>query len=286
MKRKILLFTVTLALLSQSAVKAWADSRGNIARLGQDLGKAAAYLAESSFDHFKGWSDEISDQEQVILFESEAFAASCRLFLRLIEDRSDFFQTSHLRTNLHNAFMYLVHAFQDLEGEMRKGGVMPYALNDCRRILAKMEDEFSRWPMADNLAYLHQKYIKAGEDTVYLIERKGQGEYVRSAFKNLESLYRYNYDLKRGKNPWEHLVEVSEDTLKKMKEGPALENTFEGLLVIEMGNRPNRSVYLIQNGKKRGITSPAVLQRYGGWGRVFEVPAEVISSYPDGEPIY
>jgi len=61
--------------------------------------------------------------------------------------------------------------------------------------------------------------------------------------------------------------------------------TFEGNLIIEQSTPPNRSVYLIQNGKKRGITSPQMLQRFGGRDRVFEVPAEVIQSYPDGEPV-
>jgi hypothetical protein len=42
---------------------------------------------------------------------------------------------------------------------------------------------------------------------------------------------------------------------------------------------------LIEDGKKRGVTSPRVLQRLGGWSRVLEVPAEVIAGYPDGKPI-
>ncbi len=60
---------------------------------------------------------------------------------------------------------------------------------------------------------------------------------------------------------------------------------FEGSLIIEQSNRPNRAVYLIQNGKKRGLTSPSVLHRFGGWGKVFEVPKEVIEKYPDGDLI-
>jgi hypothetical protein len=28
-----------------------------------------------------------------------------------------------------------------------------------------------------------------------------------------------------------------------------------------------------------------VLERFGGWARVLEVPAEVIQKYPDGAPI-
>ncbi|RLE01799.1 MAG: hypothetical protein DRJ11_08795, partial [Candidatus Aminicenantes bacterium] len=104
-------------------------------------------------------------------------------------------------------------------------------------------------------------------------------------FKDLESLYRYNYQLKRGKDPWKYLVQVREETLAKMTRGEMIELTFEGCLVIEMSNRPNRPVYLIENSRKRGVTSPAVLQRLGGWDKVYEVPAEIIAKYPEGEPI-
>ena len=266
-------------------VSAFGDVRDNILRRGIDLEKAASYLAQSSFDHFKGWDDEITDKEQAVLFESEAFASSVRLFLRLMEERSGYFGSDNLHTNLYSAFMYLNRSFQDLEREMRRANIQPYSLNDCRKIVSQIDREFSAWPSAENLAYLEQKYVKSRDDTVYLIEKKGTGRYFRHAFKNLESLYRYNYDLKRGDNPWDHLVEVEEDTLRKMSKGSLISLSFEGYLLIEQSQRPNRPVYLIEGGKKRGITSPQVLQRYGGWGKVKEVPAEVIRSYADGEPI-
>ena len=60
---------------------------------------------------------------------------------------------------------------------------------------------------------------------------------------------------------------------------------FEGWLIMEQSTRPNRPVYLIEGGKKRGITSPQVLQRFGGWGKVYEVPLEVIQGHPDGDPV-
>jgi hypothetical protein len=190
-----------------------------------------------------------------------------------------------LRTNLYNAFIYLTHSFQDLEESMNTAGVRPYALSDCRTLLDRMDAAFSKWPSPDNLAYLDQKYVKAADTTVYMIERKGPGLFVRHAFKDLESLYRYNYDLKRGKNPWKYLVEVSEDTLEKMEEGQVIALTFEGSLIIEQSNRPGRGVYLIESGKKRGLANPQVVQRLGEWSKVLEVPAEVIAAYPDGDPI-
>ena len=176
-----------------------------------------------------------------------------------------------MRTNLYNAFIYLTRSFNELEEEIRRAGVLPYALSDCRRILDRMDYEFSKWPRPDNLAYLHQRYVKARDATVYMIERKGPGIYIRHPFKNLESIYRYNYDLKRGKNPWKYLVEVSYDTLDKMEEGSLIDLNFEGYLIIEQGTRPNRPVYLIQNSKKRGITSPRLLARYGGYSPFFTV---------------
>jgi hypothetical protein len=282
--RTIKICTIFLMVLLL-ATASYADRREAIYRLGIELERQATYLAQSSYKHFKGWNGEISDREQAILFKSEAFAASCRLFLKIAEDRSNYFRAGYLRTNLYNAFIYLSGSFNELEEEMRRGRVMPYSLSDCREILENMEYEFSEWPAADNLAYLHQRYVKARDATVYMIERKGVGVYIRRPFKNLESLYRFNYDLNRGKDPWKYLVEVSYGTLEKMDKGPMIDLTFEGCLIIQLGRPRGSGVYLVEKGKKRGIASPSVLRRFGGWDNVFEVPLEVIKKYPDGEDI-
>jgi len=285
MRKTALHIAAGLLISSALANAALADQRQAISVMGLELERQAAVLAQESFDHFRGWNNTISDEEQAVLFNSEAFLASCRLFSRLTGEQSDYYSAGFLRTNLYNAFLYLARSFRDLEGAMKRAGVLPYALADCRRLLNRMEGEFARWPSPDNLAYLDQKYVKARDSTVYLIERRGTGFFVRRAFKNLESLFRYNYDRNRGKDPWAHLVEVAEETLEKMEEEGTIDLTFEGHLIIEQSRRPNRSVYLIEDGKKRGVTSPRVLERLGGWSRVFEVPAEVIAGYPDGEPI-
>jgi hypothetical protein len=274
-----------VCLFLASSLLPSADRRQSIYNLGLELERQASDIAESSFSHFRGRNDTISDAEQAVLFKSEAFLAYTRLFLRLSGQNSDYYSAGFLRTNLYNAFLYLAASFRDLEESMGGAGVKPYALSDCRSLLRNMEAEFSKWPSADNLAYLHSRYVKAADDTVYMIERVGTGQFVRHAFKDLESIYRYNYNLNRGKDPWKYLSEVSEDVLDKMEEGQEIALTFEGRLVIEMSNRPNRGVYLIENGKKRGLTSPRVLDRFGGWGKVWEVPAEVIQRYPDGEPL-
>jgi len=261
------------------------DQRDTIYMIGMDLEKQAVYLAQSSYDHFKGWDGTLSDKEQGVLFKSEAFAASCRLFLRLTEENTDYFRSGYLRTNLFSAFVYLADSFKELENEMERAGVRPYALDQCIRMLERMEYEFSRWPSADNLAYLNRNYVKSKNATVYWIERIGPGEYIRHPFKNLESIFKFNYNLKRGKDPWKYLKQVPFETLEKMRLGSTTDLTFEGHLVIEMSTRPNRPVYLIENGKKRGVTSPTVLSRFGGWDNVYEIPSEVIAKYPEGEPI-
>jgi len=283
MGRNVFKLFIVLFLFFSLTAAFYGDRREVIYRLGLDLEKQAVYLAQNSYEHFKGWNEEISNQEQAVLFKSEAFASSCRLFLKLAGETSGYFRAGYLRTNLYSAFIFLARSFQELEEEMKKAQILPYVLSDCRRTLDRMDYEFSKWPSADNLAYLHQKYVKARDAAVYLIEKKGPGEYIRRPFKNLESVFRYNYDLKRGKNPWKYLVEVSYDTLEKMEIGPLVSLTFEGKLIIEQSSRPSRPVYLIEGGKKRGITSPKVLLRFGGWGNVFEVPAEVIEKYPEGE---
>jgi hypothetical protein len=201
-------------------IYSFGDRKDNIFQLGQGLREQAVLLAESSYSHFEGWNGVISDQEQAVLFKSEAFSASCQLFLKLTEQSSRFYRAGYLRTNLYNAFIYLSRSFKDLEEEMTKARVLPYQISKCREILDRMDYEFSRWPSKDNLAYLHRKYIKARDDTVYMIERRGPGEYMRRPFKNLESLYYFNYSIGREKEPWDYLEEISEETLMKMEEGP------------------------------------------------------------------
>jgi len=285
LKKTIVDVILILSIFFSLSLAANADRDRNIYELAKQLVELSIRMSQVSYDHYKGWGSEISDQEQAILFKAESFAASCRLFLRLTEDRFNYFKTGYLRTNLYNAFVNLIRSYSDLENETQTVGRVPYSLDDCRGLLDRMEYEFSLWPSADNLAYLHQKYIKAADNSVYLIEKRGPGEYVRRPFKNLESLFRYNYDQNRGKDPWQHLVQVSAEILDRLAEEDMVDLTFEGYLVIEMSNRPNRPVFMIKDGKKCGISSPRVLQRYGGWSKVYEVPVEVMNSYPDGEVI-
>ncbi|MGE5359388.1 MAG: hypothetical protein ACM3NQ_10245, partial [Bacteroidales bacterium] len=298
MRRSVRLALVTIVLVcagvgfTESGAKA-ADGaspqagggqRGRIAAIARDLEQQASAIARDSFDHFRGWNGTISDQEQAILFTSEAFAASCRLFLRLTGEQADYYRAENVRTNLYNAFTYLARAFSGLEQEMRRGNVMPYAMSDARRTLSLMEREFSRWAVPDNLAYLDGKYVQARDATVYLIEKVDVGSYARRPFSSLESLFRFNYDRNRGSDPWKFRVQVPDELLQKMRVGAPIELTFEGQMVMLAGGGRNRGVYRIEDGRKRVIARPDLLNRYGGWARVFEVPREVIDRYPDGTP--
>lgn len=276
---------VFFIIAATSAALASADQRSTVTRLAGELEQKAVTLALRSYDHFKGRNGSISDQEQAALFKSEAFAASCRLFLKLAEERTGYFHSSYARTNMYNAFTFLQSSFEEMEREMRRAGLSPYELRDAGRLMRNMERAFSSWPDADNPAYLDGRYVKDRRATVYLIRKVRTGVFVKHPFKNLESLYRYNYDQNRGKNPWEYLVEVRPDILNKMEQGEMIDLNFEGRMIIEQSNRPNRPVHLIENGKRRGLTSENLLRRYGGWSRVYEVPAEVIAGYPEGEPI-
>lgn len=276
---RIACWVVLLAVVSPLA------ARNNIQEQAEELVRLAENLAQDSYDHFKGWKGEISDQEQAVLFKSESFAASCRLFLKLSGNDGGYFHGEYVRTNLYNAYLFLTRSFRELEQEMRRGGVSPYVLGDCRRLLERMDRNFAQMPSAENLAYLHNKYVKTASNDVYLIERRGSGDYVLHAFRNLESLFRYNYEQKRGKDPWKYVEKVPPSTLAKMEQGEKIDLSFEGCLVADPDPRPNRPVYLIRGGRKCGVASPAVIDRYGGWSKVYEVPYEVINSYPEGPAV-
>jgi len=261
------------------------DRHRAIFELAVELERRAAFIAQSSFDRFREWNNTITEEEQAVLFRSESFAASCRLFNRLAETTSGYYSRTYLRTNLYSAFLFLARSFNDLEAEMRRGGWSPYELQQSRGLLDRIEREFRGWPESESLMSLDGKYVKGRNATVYLIERESAGTYVRRPFKNLESLFKYHYDRKRGQNPWENFVEVEERVLGRMKQGRTIGLTFEGLMVVAQGEGRNRPVYLIEKGKRRGLTKPEIVDRYGGWGNVFEVPQEVIDAYPEGPPI-
>jgi hypothetical protein len=144
------------------------DRRSFVAQLSVDLVRQAQYLSESSFEYFMGWNGIVSNQEQAILFKSEEFAAACRLFSKLVQDQTNYFRLESLRTNLYNASRYVAVSFRQLEEQMRLGGMQgdfnrmrrdgrpftqrlnrgtmgPLGLAECRRILDRIESEFSSW---------------------------------------------------------------------------------------------------------------------------------------------
>src|SRR5512135_3134646 len=99
------IFASALVLSFTAGLCLAGDQRQRIYSLGQELEREAESLDNASFERFRGRDDTISDEEQAYLFKSEAFLAACRLFLKLTEERSDYFRSGYLRTNLYNAFL-------------------------------------------------------------------------------------------------------------------------------------------------------------------------------------
>ncbi len=275
-------------------VQRW-DEPGRLVDLARNLAERAAEIAESMEDQIDNRYGSWSDNKIEALFASENFAAAGRAFHRLAE-KAGYGSRYSERSGLVRAYRYLIRAYDDLESAAR-GGVRIYALSDCASILRRIERELNgggnRTFEGENRVERDQlqendwdgNYVKGRDATVYLIERRGAGEFVRRPFKNLESLFKYNYDQDRGDNPWGHVAEVPVETLNRMRTGDSIDRSFEGLMVVEPGTLPNRPVFLIQGGKKRGLTKADLVLRYGGWKKVFEIPKEIIAAYPDGEPI-
>jgi hypothetical protein len=90
-KKSFLALTLVLSLAAGLPLAA--DQRQEIYSLALELEREAESLALASFDHFRGRDDTISDEEQAVLFKSEGFLAACRLFLKLTEERSDYFRS-------------------------------------------------------------------------------------------------------------------------------------------------------------------------------------------------
>jgi len=144
------------------------DRRTFVGQLSVDLVRQAEYLAQTSYEYFMGWNGLITDKEQAVLFKTEEFAAACRLFSKLVQDRTDYFRRDSVRTNLFNASHYVAAAFRWIEEEMRTGGMQtnyyrmrrdgrpfnrpqdnpnigPFGLAECRRLLDRIEQEFASW---------------------------------------------------------------------------------------------------------------------------------------------
>ncbi len=144
------------------------DRRSFVGQLSSELVRQADNLSQASFQYFMGWNGQITDREQAVLFKTEEFAAAARLFSRLAQDQTDYFRREGLRTNLFTASRYLALSFRQLEEQMRLGGIQndfnrmrrdgrqfqwqpqrgsmgPWGLAEIRRILGRIEIEFSSW---------------------------------------------------------------------------------------------------------------------------------------------
>jgi hypothetical protein len=152
------------------------DRRSILGPLSADLARQAEYLSQTSYNYFMGWNGSINDQEQAILFKTEEFASSCRLFNKLVQDQTGYFRRESLRTNLYSASRYVESNFRQLEMQMQRGGMRndfggmrrdgrrydpqmdrgnnpqmnrgnmnPSGMAECRRLLNRIEAEFTSW---------------------------------------------------------------------------------------------------------------------------------------------
>ncbi len=143
--------------------------RNHVSQLSAELVRQAEYLSLTSYDYFMGWNGEINRNEQLVLFKSEEFTASCRLFNKLVSDQSNYFRSESLRNNLFNALRYLTEAFHELEKQMLRLGFRDgfsnrrrdgraydkrsrpgpssgqWSLRECRQIIEEIEAEFRAW---------------------------------------------------------------------------------------------------------------------------------------------
>ncbi len=144
------------------------DRRSFVGQLSDELVRHAEALAQASFQYYMGWNGTITDREQAVLFKTEEFAAAARLFGRLAQDRTDYFRREGVRANLFTASRYVALSFRQLEEQMRLGGIQndfnrvrrdgrpfqwqpqrgmtgPWGLAEIRRILDRIELEFTNW---------------------------------------------------------------------------------------------------------------------------------------------
>lgn len=121
-------------------------------------------------------------------------------------------------------------------------------------------------PVADN------SLVKGSNPQVYLIE-----ESKRRWIRDEQAFMAYNFD-------WTKIVTISDLELLSYPEGEILSKSMfpDGTLI----KGPDPKVYLIEDGKKRWITSLSVFNKNRfKWSSVAEVPKEIVASYADGPNI-
>ena len=84
---------------------------GGAGRRPASLLRSSADLAEESYDHFRDGTVRSTIKSRPS-FSAREFSASARLFLKLAQDRGGI--ATIPRTNLFNAFSYLISSFEEL----------------------------------------------------------------------------------------------------------------------------------------------------------------------------
>lgn len=293
------------------------DVRSRISQEANQLVMASEKLAFDSYNFLKGYNNAINADEQAVLFKTESFAASSRLFAKLAAD-SNWYTEGYLRTNMFTAFTYLTQSFQELRNTVEStqnkyqwsnrwqdNRPLPsYALGEVGMRINSIEYLYKGWPSSENPIYLSNanKYVQNPHPNegapVYMIRRLGEGVYEKVPFSSLEALFVYHQKfLKRGTKawPWDNNVTTSWETLKSLAtSNETLTFAFQSGDAIVVGGgapkgkweSPNSGVKLVTGpGQATGFGSPEELAAHfklpvsKAWDKVYRVPQEVFDRY-------
>jgi len=117
------------------------DQGGRLVALAADLERRAVDFARSASDQIIDRGGTLMDDQIAVLFASEGFAASSRLFLRMTERGSGYTARMSSRSGLDRAYRYLNRDFNNLEETAGRAGIRLYALSECASILRRLNAE-------------------------------------------------------------------------------------------------------------------------------------------------
>jgi hypothetical protein len=105
--------------------------------------------------------------------------------------------------------------------------------------------------------------------TVYLVDKGQKREIPYNVYVNLF-------------RDWESIVRDLD--VDEIESGPDLADTTI-LVHHDIAGQPGK-VYLLDMGVKRGVSSPAAMDKYGfGWDKIKRIPQAVLDVIPDGDEI-
>ena len=129
--------------------------------------------------------------------------------------------------------------------------------------------------LEDDSAFGARKLVVSPQGTVYLVTDKGAKRGFPTPFSYLGLGYQ-----------WSELPQTRDPSITQMKDDPVypvMYSPFPDGTLVQQSGEP--TVYVITNGKRRGITSPAVLEKLGySFADVVVLKAEGMESTPESLP--